>query len=51
MASKLQLPADDSVTLIVSHSNLTSFSSDVRVSQQVPPEPVIRLDLIAEACR
>ncbi|KAM0839506.1 hypothetical protein ACQ4PT_060275 [Festuca glaucescens] len=38
MASKLQLPADDSVTLIVSHSNLTSFSSDVRVSQQTTVE-------------
>lgn len=33
--SKLQLPADDSVTLRVTHSNLASFASDIRVPQQV----------------
>ncbi|KAF7012668.1 hypothetical protein CFC21_026835 [Triticum aestivum] len=36
--SKLQLPADDSVTLRVTHSNLASFASDIRVSQQTTVE-------------
>ncbi|KAF7019733.1 hypothetical protein CFC21_032885 [Triticum aestivum] len=36
--SKLQLPADDSVALRVTHSNLASFASDIRVSQQTTVE-------------
>ena len=34
-SSKLQLPADDSVLLLVTHSNLSTFAADIRVSQQV----------------
>ena len=34
-SSKLQLPADDSVLLLVTHSNLSTFATDIRVSQQV----------------
>uniref|UniRef100_A0A0E0KX91 CAP-Gly domain-containing protein n=1 Tax=Oryza punctata TaxID=4537 RepID=A0A0E0KX91_ORYPU len=41
MSSKLHLPADDSVFLLLTHSNLSTFSSDIRVSKQVrsPPPP------------
>lgn len=35
-SSKLQLPADDSVLLLVTHSNLSTFAADIRVSKQVP---------------
>ncbi|KAL5215720.1 hypothetical protein ABZP36_007121 [Zizania latifolia] len=34
-SSKLPLPANDSVLLLVTHSNLATFSSDIRVSKQV----------------
>lgn len=34
-SSKLHLPADDSVLLLLTHSNLSTFSSDIRVSKQV----------------
>ncbi|KAG8066840.1 hypothetical protein GUJ93_ZPchr0004g40303 [Zizania palustris] len=37
-SSKLQLPADDSVLLLVTHSNLATFSSDIRVSKQTSVE-------------
>ncbi|XP_066345020.1 tubulin-folding cofactor B-like isoform X2 [Miscanthus floridulus] len=36
--SKLQLPADDSVLLLVTHSNLSTFAADIRVSQQTTVE-------------
>ncbi|KAI3726907.1 hypothetical protein L1987_66714 [Smallanthus sonchifolius] len=36
MASQLQLPGDDSFLLRGTHSNLTTFSSDVRLSHEVP---------------
>lgn len=35
MASRLQIPGDDSVTLRVTHSNMKSFSSDIRLTPQV----------------
>ncbi|PWZ39056.1 hypothetical protein Zm00014a_012080 [Zea mays] len=37
-SSKLQLPADDSVLLLITHSNLTTFAADIRVSQQTTVE-------------
>ncbi|CAD6261560.1 unnamed protein product [Miscanthus lutarioriparius] len=37
-SSKLQLPADDSVLLLVTHSNLSTFAADIRVSQQTTVE-------------
>ncbi|CAO2044373.1 unnamed protein product [Urochloa humidicola] len=33
-SSKLQLPADDSVLLLVTHSNLSTFAADIRISPQ-----------------
>ncbi|KAF8660044.1 hypothetical protein HU200_058130 [Digitaria exilis] len=33
-SSKLQLPADDSLLLLVTHSNLSTFAADIRVSKQ-----------------
>lgn len=33
--SRLQMEADDSVNLHITHSNLKSFSADVRFSPQV----------------
>ncbi|XP_068662446.1 tubulin-folding cofactor B [Aristolochia californica] len=38
MASRLQIPADDSVLLRVTHSNIKSFSADVRFSLQTTVE-------------
>lgn len=35
MASRLQLPGDDSVLVRVTHSNIKSFSADVRFSLEV----------------
>ncbi|KAI3936404.1 hypothetical protein MKW98_000678 [Papaver atlanticum] len=40
MANLLQIPSDDSVLLRVSHSNLKSFSADVRFSLQMTVESV-----------
>ncbi|KAL8253427.1 hypothetical protein R6Q59_037120 [Mikania micrantha] len=40
MASRLQLPEDDSVLLRVTHSNLKTFSSDVRFSVESTVEAV-----------
>ncbi|RZC53107.1 hypothetical protein C5167_011967 [Papaver somniferum] len=40
MANLLQIPTDDSVLLRVSHSNLKSFSADVRFSLQMTVESV-----------
>ncbi|KAJ4978482.1 hypothetical protein NE237_009262 [Protea cynaroides] len=40
MASKLQLPVDESVLLRVTHSNLKSFSADVRFSLEMTVESV-----------
>ncbi|KAM0041483.1 putative Ubiquitin-like domain, CAP Gly-rich domain, Ubiquitin-like domain superfamily [Helianthus debilis subsp. tardiflorus] len=40
MASRLQLPGDDSVLLRVTHSNLKTFSSDVRFSLESTVEAV-----------
>ncbi|XP_072971309.1 tubulin-folding cofactor B [Typha angustifolia] len=40
MASLLQLPSDDSVLLIVTHSNVKSFSPEVRFSLQMSVEAV-----------
>lgn len=37
-SSKLQLPADDSVLLLFTHSNLSTFAADIRVSQQTTVE-------------
>ncbi|XP_052152689.1 tubulin-folding cofactor B [Oryza glaberrima] len=37
-SSKLHLPADDSVLLLLTHSNLSTFSSDIRVSKQTSVE-------------
>ncbi|PUZ49668.1 hypothetical protein GQ55_7G344200 [Panicum hallii var. hallii] len=37
-SSKLQLPVDDSVLLLVTHSNLSTFAADIRVSQQTTVE-------------
>ncbi|PWZ39052.1 Tubulin-folding cofactor B [Zea mays] len=37
-SSKLQLPADDSVLLLITHSNLSTFAADIRVSQQTTVE-------------
>ena len=48
-SSKLQLPANDSVLLLVTHSNLSTFAADIRVSQQVSlpfnMDPVISIYL------
>ncbi|XP_073117786.1 tubulin-folding cofactor B [Elaeis guineensis] len=38
MASRLQLPSDDSVDLVVTHSNIKSFSAQVRLSLQTMVE-------------
>ncbi|KAK4477009.1 hypothetical protein RD792_016211 [Penstemon davidsonii] len=40
MASRLQIQGDDSVILRVTHSNIKSFSSDVRFSPQMTVEAV-----------
>ncbi|KAK1431365.1 hypothetical protein QVD17_07822 [Tagetes erecta] len=40
MASKLQLPGDDSVLLRVTHSNLKTFSADIRFSLESTVEAV-----------
>ncbi|XP_010276589.1 PREDICTED: tubulin-folding cofactor B [Nelumbo nucifera] len=40
MASRLQLPVDESVLLRVTHSNIKSFSADVRFSLQMTVESV-----------
>ncbi|WOK94575.1 tubulin-folding cofactor B [Canna indica] len=40
MASRLQLPGDDSVTLRVTHSNIKRFSADVRFSLEMTVESV-----------
>ncbi|XP_043690522.1 tubulin-folding cofactor B [Telopea speciosissima] len=40
MASKLQLPVEESVLLRVTHSNLKSFSADVRFSLEMTVESV-----------
>ncbi|KAL3814265.1 hypothetical protein ACJIZ3_015533 [Penstemon smallii] len=40
MASRLQIQGDDSVVLRVTHSNIKSFSSDVRFSPQMTVEAV-----------
>lgn len=40
MASRLQMPSDDSVLLSVTHSNLKNFASDVRFSLQMTVESI-----------
>ncbi|KAJ4772538.1 Tubulin-folding cofactor B [Rhynchospora pubera] len=40
MASQLHLPADDSVQLLVTHSNIKTFSADIRFSLQTTVEAV-----------
>ncbi|KAG6483138.1 hypothetical protein ZIOFF_059781 [Zingiber officinale] len=40
MASRLQLPGDDSVLLRVTHSNIKSFSADVRFSPEMSVESI-----------
>ncbi|KAL5720021.1 hypothetical protein ACHQM5_012733 [Ranunculus cassubicifolius] len=40
MASRLQMPADDSVLLRATHSNIKTFSSDIRVSLQTTVESI-----------
>ncbi|URE23229.1 CAP-Gly domain [Musa troglodytarum] len=40
MASRLQLPDDDSVVLRVTHANVKSFSADVRFSLEMTVESV-----------
>ncbi|OAY73433.1 Tubulin-folding cofactor B, partial [Ananas comosus] len=40
MASLLHLPADDSVLLVVTHSNIKSFSPEIRFSLQMSVEAV-----------
>ncbi|KAL3843893.1 hypothetical protein ACJIZ3_001296 [Penstemon smallii] len=40
MASRLQIQGDDSVLLLVTHSNIKSFFADVRFSQQITVEAV-----------
>lgn len=42
MASRLQLPSDDSVDLVVTHSNIKSFSTQVRFSLKVKPKTLLR---------
>eukprot|EP00268_Persea_americana_P043385 TRINITY_DN4360_c0_g1_i2.p1 TRINITY_DN4360_c0_g1~~TRINITY_DN4360_c0_g1_i2.p1 ORF type:complete len:243 (+),score=48.27 TRINITY_DN4360_c0_g1_i2:154-882(+) len=40
MASRLQIPSDDSVLLSVTHSNLKNFASDIRFSLQMTVESI-----------
>lgn len=40
MASRLQMPSDDSVLLCVTHSNLKSFAADIQFSLQMTVESV-----------
>ncbi|KAJ3687916.1 hypothetical protein LUZ61_017080 [Rhynchospora tenuis] len=40
MASQLHLPADDSVQLLVTHSNIKTFSAEIRFSLQTTVEAV-----------
>jgi hypothetical protein len=34
----VKAPADDSVLLLITHSNLSTFSADIRISQQTTVE-------------